>query len=241
MLVWAGPLLADANFRVQPSKKVVVGTILHNPPYVFENPSSGIDIDIIRIAFRHEGLSVRFVHAPLIRVGVLLDAGNVDAMTAHPTRPDQCYLSDDYGYWHNGISVRTDLADAVHGVSDLVSLNVGMFPVAEQVFAKELKGLVDQFASKTLIFSTPPILRLFEYGRIDAYIGDFWGLDYWHYQTAGPDVPPPYTVVHEFPPTARQLCFTDRGLLDAFNKGLAKARESGELDDNLRKYRQPVR
>lgn len=215
-----------------------VGTIKHNPPYVFEEPSAGIDIDSIRASFNSVGVAVEFVHAPLVRLGVLLDLQKIDAMTAFIDDGNTCAKSRTYGHWHDGVAVRRDLAKSVNTMADLEGLHVGMFPAAKKVFAHKLDPHTDKFASETTIFNTPSVLRMLQYARIDAYIGDSWGLDYLVANNSARAVAPPYEVAIKFEPTKRQLCFADDAMRDLFDQGLEQVRSSGRLDRIVAQYRQ---
>ncbi len=229
---------AHSASQETPAELVKVGTIIHNPPYVFENPSAGIDVDIIREAFAYSGISVEFVHAYLSRMGVLLDAGRIDAMTGYRSRADQCELSEPFGFWHNSIVVRSGLDATISGFDDLAGLKVGLFPQAKNVFGQGLVKASANFASETIVFTTPSALRMLSYDRLDAYIGDSWGLDYLFLQTKKANTPLPYRIAHAFAPTPRHLCFTVDGLLAAFNDGLTKLKSSGRMDEIVNQYRE---
>lgn len=229
--------ISHALAQNQPVDPVKVGTIIHNPPYVFENPTAGIDVDIIREAFGHAGMEVEIVHAHLSRIGVLLDAERIDAMTAYRSRSDQCELSEPYGYWHNSIIVRAGLTQEIKSFDDLAGLKVGLFPQAKTFFGLDLVRASASFGNETTVFTTPSALRMLSYDRLDAYVGDSWGLDYLFHQNSEEETVTPYRVAHAFEPTARHLCFTDGDLRIAFNKGLSALQESGKIAEITRRYR----
>ena len=239
--VWcAGILLAPiAHGAVQanqPDITVRVGTIIHNPPYVMENPSSGIDVDTIREAFLAAGVRVEFVHAHLARLGLLLDHQRIDAMTAYRTRPDQCTQSNAFGTWHNGIIVRRGLEKPITSFADLAGLQVGMFLQAKDLFGKALTAHEDSFEGETIVHTTPSALRMLAYGRVDAYIGDSWGLDYLVKDQLHRGEERPYKVAVAFEPTPRQLCFHSDELREAFNTGLKAIRAEGIPAQIISKY-----
>lgn len=232
----------DTSSRPQP---VFVGTILENPPYVMENPSAGIDLDIIRAVFASVGMSVEYIHAPISRVEFLLSEGRIDAMTTFRSSAEQCSNSDIFSHWHDGVSVQLSLASQVTSLEDLKGLRVGMFPGAERVLASIIGDYVPTFGSKVTIFRTPLVLRMLRYGRIDAYIGDFWVLD--HAARTEKDAEEqaeneindglPYKTVVAFPPTPRQLCFRDDRLRQMFNEGLRQLLASDQIGQIQRLYR----
>lgn len=228
---------AHSQSQHSAAERVTVGTIIHNPPYVFENPSAGIDVDIIREAFAHSGIKVEIVHAYLSRMSVLLEAGRIDAMTAYRTVEDKCELSEPYGYWHNGIIARSGLNTKISGFEDLAGLKVGLFPQAKNIFGLDLVKASANFASETTVFTTPSALRMLSYDRLDVYVGDSWGLDYLFRQNAADDEVPPYEVAYAFEPTPRNLCFSVDKHRVAFNEGLTTLRRSGRIEKIIGRYR----
>lgn len=233
-----------ATAQEEPSRLspvVLVGTILENPPYVLENPSAGIDLDIVRAVFARMGTAVDFIHAPISRVEFLLSQGRIDAMTTFRTRTDQCSNGDVFSHWHDGVSVRLSLAGQVTSLEDLAGLRVGMFPGAERVLASIIADHVPAFRSKVTIFRTSLVVRMLRYGRIDAYIGDFWALEHAsRIEEQANEVDEgdlPFKTVLAFPPTPRQLCFRDNTLREIFNTGLRQLQSSGQLEEIQRHYR----
>ena len=241
-LLGSGSVLAQESesFRRAEAKpeEFVVGTILHNPPYVTEHPSSGIDLDIIRAAMAQSGTKVRFVHAPIARVEKLLENGLVDAITTFATIDGLCENSDVFSEWHDGIIVPRDSRFDVRAVSDLAGLKVGMFPGAEQVLASTLDPYAASFGGKVTIFSAPLVLRMLRYQRIDAYIGDFWSIEYAQKNDLEfKNQPRLFDVAVKFDPTPRSLCIRDKQHLALFNEGLAAAKMTGSVSEILAQYR----
>jgi len=216
------------------SAPIRVGTILHNPPYVTENPSSGIDLDTIRTVYGSIGREVAFVHAPLSRVELLLKSGQIDAMTTVGTQKSQCVDSDIFGYWHDGISVPRLSSIKVMSVADLKGLTVGLFPGAETVLTQQLSPHAEGFADRITIYSTDLAVKMLAYERIDAYIGDVWGLEYAYQELSAKgevdtgEQKPFFTAVY-FEPTPRRLCFRDNSQMAQFNDALNLAKTSGAL------------
>lgn len=230
--------LPAEGMQVSPltSNPVRIGTIQHNPPYVIENPSSGIDMDTIRAAFSAVGRDVEFVHAPLTRISSLLRTRRIDGITTLVGMGSQCTLSQVFGYWHDGVVVRRDLDKSVSTIADLASLRVGMFPSASAVFAEKLGPHAASFASETVINSTPSVLRLLQYGRIDAYIGDIWGLEA---LAADEDTAKgyPFRIAMTFEPTPRYVCFLEGEVTEQFNAGLEELNVLGQLARIVNRYR----
>ncbi|TNE63302.1 MAG: transporter substrate-binding domain-containing protein [Alphaproteobacteria bacterium] len=226
----AGAVLADET-------TVGIGVIQHTPPYVTENPSSGLDNEIVRAAFGVEGRAVVFYHAPLSRLASLLVDDKVDAITSFDPQADGCFLSDIFTYWHDGVIVRAELRDKVHSVADLKGLRVGTFPHAEKALGDLLVPYVAGFSAQMAVFRADLVAPMLERGRLDAYIGDLWTVAYAYREAAGdPAKSLPYAVAVEFPPTPRYLCFSDADLVPVFNRGLAEIRKRGIHDAIVGRY-----
>jgi len=224
--VWAQSVPWDVT------RPVLVGTITHNPPYVLENPSAGIDLDLVREAFAHVGVEVEFVHAPLSRVQVLLETGKVDAMTTFRTIDGLCTNSDIISFWHDGITVPVESTAQISSIQDLAGMRVGMFPGAVEVLNYLTPADLATFRSSMIVYDREQLIRVLLYRRLDAYIGDYWALEY-AYQQLASDQPRPYRVAHKFPPTPRRLCIRDEALVARFNAGVAAIKE-GDLADRIR-------
>jgi|GEM_PF-1559170 len=225
------PLWAEPD-TWQQGQPVIVGTITHNPPYVLEDPSSGIDLDMVAEAFSRAGLKVEFVHAPLSRVQVLLSSGKVDAMTTFSTNEDLCINSEIFSYWHDGISVPIESTDQIASVQDLKGMRVGMFPGAVDVLKELTPEDIASFGSSVTVYNRGQLIRMMLYRRLDAYIGDYWALEY-AYQQLAADQPRPFKVAVRFPPTPRRLCVRDPALVKRFNDGV-KALAEGDAAERIR-------
>ncbi len=234
LLALSGPSLAWESDTPswEEGRPVIVGTISHNPPYVLENPSAGIDLDLVKEAFAQTGLEVEFVHAPLSRVQILMEAGKVDAMTTFSTKESLCTNSDVFSYWHDGISVPVESTDAIGSVKDLKGMRVGMFPGAVEVLAYLTPDDVATFGSSVTVYNRNQLIRMMLYRRLDAYIGDYWSLEY-AYQQLASDEPRPFKVAVEFEPTPRRLCVRDKALVERFNEGVA-AISASDLAETVR-------
>ncbi|NVJ98408.1 MAG: transporter substrate-binding domain-containing protein [Alphaproteobacteria bacterium] len=214
-------LVKAADNDVWPADRPVrVGTITNNPPYVLENPSAGIDLDLVAEAFARVGLKVEFHHAPLSRVQVLLETGKVDAMTTFRTNDTLCTNSVVFSHWHDGITVPRDIELEVKTVQDLAGLRVGMFPGAVKVLDNLSDYDISSFAMAMTVYDRNQLIKVLLYRRLDAYIGDYWALDYAFRQLA-PDTPKPYRLAVAFEPTPRRLCVRNAALVERFNQGVA--------------------
>ena len=181
---------------------------------------------------------MEFVHAPIARVEKLLEGGLVDAMTTFRTEPGLCENSDVFSYWHDGVVVPRGNTRGITSLEGLHGLKVGMFPGAERVLAAQLGPHIDQFGKSVMIFSAPLVLRMLSYERVDAYIGDYWSLDYaQQHDLEFKNQQRLFDVVTRFEPTPRRLCIHSPERLKQFNAGLLKAREEGRLADILARYR----
>jgi len=233
LVIVTGPSVVHAD---EP-RTIRVGVIRSNPPYVTENPSAGIDNDIVRAALANAGFQAKFFHAPLGRLDSLFEDNKVEAITTFDPTARKCALSDVFSYWHDGLIVRRGLARKVTSVADLKGLRVGTFPRAEFALGDQLAPYLPSFAKRLTVFRTDLVVPMLDRGRIDAYIGDVWAVQTsFDNQFGIREDQPPYVVAQYFKPTPRWLCFHDEALVKAFDEGLAELKASGRYKAIIEMY-----
>lgn len=216
---------------------ITIGIMNSVPPYVIENPSSGIDIDIIRAAFADIGTTATFIHVPLSRLDGLLADGLADAAVNVTHRP-ACNASKPFNHWHDGLVVARDYADIVKTPADLAGKRFAVFPKAEVVLGPHLGELDLQKEQPIIATEYYMALRLIIRGRIVAYLGDYWALDHLWATLYGDDMEKrPYVIAADFPPSPHALCFADKTLRDRFDTVLARMESDGRIAAIIDSYR----
>ncbi|WCL54833.1 substrate-binding periplasmic protein [Gimibacter soli] len=218
---------------------VTVGIMNSVPPYVIENPSSGMDIDIIRAAFNELGATTTFIHVPLSRLDGLLADKLVNASVTVAPNP-ACAASKPFNHWHDGLVVAREFADAVKTPADLAGKRFAMFPKAATVLGPHLEGLDLQKEQPIIATEYYMALRLIIRGRVVAYLGDYWALDHLWVTLYGDELDKrPYVIAADFPPSPHALCFADRNLRDRFDTILARMKSDGRITAIIDSYRTP--
>ena len=223
---------------------VRIGMPLESPPYIYENPSDGLDVQVIRGVFDWADIKVVFVHAPLVRLPLLLDNGLVDGFISfshvstladggrhyHQTRP--------YSYWRNAIIARSgEMNISVSDWTDRIdTLRIGTFPGADQVLNGE--GGVDRrmLSQAMVIDNSQRAARLLARGRIDIYVGDYWSLGHF-YQSMKAATGHPLRVLYRYEPTPHWLIFDREELARTFDTALSAFECSGAQEALFDQYR----
>lgn len=216
---------AQAEDQPETARPLVIGTMQEVPPYVFEHPSRGIDIDIIRATFSLMEKEVVFMHVPTLRLERLLSSGRADAISANSANVKGCNPSQPFSYWRDAVLVRKGLPKGVYSMIDLAGLNVATFPKAERALGSALKPFIRYFGSYNYLINTDA-LGLLQRGRLDAYIGDRLLVEY-ALKEQGWTGEPPYELAFDLPPTPRLLCFSDKAMAARFDAALAEIQAAG--------------
>ncbi|WCL55480.1 substrate-binding periplasmic protein [Gimibacter soli] len=219
------PQVAQADDQTKKPAPLVIGTMQEVPPYVFEHPSRGIDIDIIRAAFARMGREVVIMHVPTLRLERLLSSGRAHAISVNSADVKGCIPSQPFSYWRDAVLVRKGLPKGVYSMIDLAGLNVATFPKAERALGNALKPFIRYFGSYNYLINTDA-LDLLQRGRLDAYIGDRLLVEY-SLNERGWEGELPYELAFDLPPTPRLLCFSDKAMAARFDAALAEIQAAG--------------
>ncbi|MFC3050715.1 substrate-binding periplasmic protein [Kordiimonas pumila] len=218
-------------------KKLNIAVLLEIPPYIIEENSTGLEPDIIRAVFAEENIAVNFIHVPLARMSAILHDRIVDGVASFITEKGLCDVSDPFVYWHDGVIVRNAVAADVASLDDLAGMRVGSFPNAVFVYPDVINQVHNITPSYVTVHRAQLVVKMFEHGRIDAYIGNYISLNYIHDVEDGHSAEErPFTVVEKFDLYPRTMCFLRPVITDIFNRGLEKLKKKPIYDQILQKY-----
>ena len=208
-----------------------MGTIrigLHDgiPPYVISAPLKGMDISILESVFARTGYKVDFVLAPVRRLPIMFENGQIDAYTTYEQTPAGAFASLPFRHWHDGVIVRRGLGITRDNIDDW---NVGTFPGAVEVMGEVLGPYTEAVRTGTVAESSIQAAKLFSGGRIDAYVGDVFTFFYHYRSVWGSDTPLPQ-ILEFFRPFAQRLIFADEAMQKRFDAALLEARRDGVIE-----------
>ena len=230
------------------AREVRVGVGFAIAPYAIRERDAGLEVDLIRAAFRAVGLEARFVYLPNLRLPMALAEGEVDCLAtsvgydmAERTGRPVFYSAPTVTFRNYAVTL-TERALHINSIADLAGYVVLGFQDAANYlgpeFAAMAKGndlyseLSDQSLQVRMLFSR----------RVDAVISERRVFLYWRNRLKGSpageavDLDRDVTFHPIFPAQNRQVVFVEESLCGEFDKGMAALRESGSFDRIVRAY-----
>lgn len=231
-LIWALHALDASPAQAGERRTIAIGLSSKSPPYVIDlQARTGVDIEIIDAVFSRAGVDVIFHNVPLNRQATVWEETRLDGLTLwHVPDGLSCNLTKPYRYWKDALFV-PDMADYAHvrSVADLAGQRLGTFRGAFDHIA----ALGEGGHTRDSIQEIPYInsaARMLSYGRLDGYVGDYFGIRHALDQS---DTPAPQGVrlVEFYPAEPQYLCFRDKAVADLFDSVMARL--VAEPDDRI--------
>lgn len=222
---------------------ITAGFSINKPPYVLEAGNSGLEVELVKAAFKAAGLEMKPYFAPQIRLHALLENRHLDAVTAtDETIGIMPFYSDVYITYHNyaiTLSSRQDIN--LQRIEDLSKYSVTSFVRAQMILGPRFRDAVINSPK----YSEPPQqstrdLLLYS-GRVDVAVGDQKIFDYYRREVSKlVNVDQAVTYHDLFPTTLYKVGFRSASLRDRFNAGLAIIRKNGQYEAIWNQYKLPV-
>jgi polar amino acid transport system substrate-binding protein len=220
---------------------VTTGFGINKPPYVLEAENSGLEVELVKAAFKAVGIDMKPYFAPQVRLHALMQRRAIDALTATTEQTGvTAFYSDVYISYHNyaiTLSSRKDIN--IQRIEDLANYSVTSFVRAQLVLGPRFRAAV----AKSPKYSEPPqqsVRNLLLYsGRVDVAVGDQRIFDYYRREVSKlVNVDQAVTYHDIFPPTEYKVGFRSAELRDRFNAGLAMIRKNGVYAEISQRYKQ---
>jgi ABC-type amino acid transport substrate-binding protein len=209
---------ADAPVRI------AFGTSL--APYVIEQPPSGIELDLIRLALQKAGLNMAPRFYPQARAPMAFAAGEVDAAaTVTPDGDIKAAYSDVYIEYEDVAITLRDRALTIATPDDLAGHSVAAFQNARQYLGERYRQAVTRSTHYQEFANQIDQNRLLYGDGVDVVISDrhiFSYLDRQLAQSKFPQRPRPVDIHPILGRIAYRVGFHDPALRDRFNQGLAQ-------------------
>lgn len=225
--------------------EISIGVGFALPPYVIQETSSGIEIDILKEAFAVKGHTVKLEFLPNVRTLSFFEEGKLDG--AINVKKDSLllgYYSDDVIAFQN---VAISLKDKNLSIEKIIDLKDSKFHVL--AFQNASKFLGDEFAqvateNKNYLEISDQSLHavILLKKRVDVLISDK-RVFLFHLRNALkskkllPEEQERKVKIHTiFPPTIYSFVFKLEKIRDDFNEGLKVIRENGTYDLIMNRY-----
>lgn len=218
-------------------KPLVIAMGYDKPPYVYNNTSTGLFVDIIRQSFAQSGTKVKFIYLPTRRMLKFAGMTGIDAIGGAPLADAKHCRSTPFMRFEN-VVIYDASAPEIQSIDQMRGKSVVGFQNAKILLGPEFVRNMLQTKFYTELDSQKVQANSFLKGRFDMAVMDRNIFKAWAEKLAAEEgIRRPYKVAKLFPwNTSLGLEFKDYGLCKAFNKGLADLIKSGEVERLRRLY-----
>ncbi|PIW59768.1 transporter substrate-binding domain-containing protein [Shewanella sp. CG12_big_fil_rev_8_21_14_0_65_47_15] len=219
------------------SVSLTIGSVLNCPPYILEDTGSGLEIDIIKAAFREMGLPVNFKFYSRKRQLLYFNKERVDAvMTMSQLNGVRGYWSDSYIEYSNVAISLASRQLKINSIAELQNYSIMAFENAHILLGPEFAAVAEKtnYSEVSNQLSQNNMLYL---GRIDTVVADRYVFTQLN-KLVEKSIDPLQTVSYHlvFPPTPYRIVFHNSVARDIFNRGLAKIKANGVYEALVVQY-----
>lgn len=219
------PLLASAAPPVQ------IGTGYSLPPYAITETARGLELDIVRAAFKEAGLDIHVNFLPPARTLLMLQNQQLDAITTvnEGIGKTNGFWSDSHISYQNYAITLQSSGLQINRIEDLAGHSIAAFQNASLSLGSQYQQAIRLAMSYKEYPNQLQQNKLLYSHRVDIVIADKLVFQYLT-PTMGPGFDASQAVHYHdiFPPTPYKLLFATNDLRQRFNQGLNKIRRNGE-------------
>ncbi|WP_286266701.1 substrate-binding periplasmic protein [Thalassotalea atypica] len=208
------------------------------PPFIIEENGKGLQLEIIREAFKLSEIEVNFVHVPLARHQSSYQKLNFDGIiTMRETQElDGIHFSNPYIFYENVALSLSANKFSIEQVMDLSGKRVAAFQNATKFLGAEYQAAIAQSCHyQEFADQFKQMRNLFE-NKSDIVIADVNIYNYFRKIRRGGIYNKSVSVHHIFPMRGYVAGFRDKIIRDKFIKGVAKLKSNGQYLEILARY-----
>lgn len=215
--------------ELTPDRKIIIASPTARPPYILQDEQSGIELDIIRLAFASEGIKVEFQFSSRNRQLLHFEQRKADAiMTVNEYTGVEGFASNSYISYHNvAISLaKNDLR--ITSIDDLKRYSVVAFLNAQHVMGDTFNNMAQNNPAYLEVSPQEKQNKMLYKERIDIVIADryvFQDLNRMLAKNIDVTASLHYHMIFSGP--AYFISFHDETLKNTFNRGLKTIQASG--------------
>lgn len=230
------------------AQEVRVGIGFAIPPYVIQEKDAGVEVDVIREAFKAAGHEAVFVYLPNLRLPLAFAQGKVDCIAsnaAYDLAKDskrEVFPSDTTVVFQNFAVTIEDRKHSINSIQDLADKRVLGFNNARKYLGAEFAAMAQENTEYAELADQSLQVRMLYSGRVDTIITDKRIFLWWRGKLAGSPLSEtlhlkrPVSFHPIFPSAPRHVAFAIDSLRDAFNDGLEKIRSNGVFAGVVARY-----
>lgn len=218
------------------SKTIVAG--LNKPPYVIEESGEGIQLDLLRSAFKEADFTLSFIHIPFGRGPTGYQQFNADGILTVP--PDfsfpAMYISQPYIYYQNIAVSLLENDFSIKEISDLSGKDIIAFQNAKKYLGEEYNSAATSFMNYREVPEQEKQIELLFLHRTDVIILDISIFKRYLKTHADSELTKPFKVHYIFGERPYSAGFRTAEMRDAFDKNIKEMRENGTYQLIIDKY-----
>jgi len=239
-------LLFFLGFIIWPcfADKILMGVSFSIPPYVIKENDTGIELEILREAFKVKGHTIDVQYLPHARTFLHIKSGKVDGIiNTKEGMVEGVFYSDVVITFQNcAISLAKKKYPDLYNLTFLKDKYIVAFQKASVVFGHEFAKIVN--ANKKYHETAnqkTQLSRLFMERDADFIIMEKNIFRYFRKtekSAIANTYKLPVTFHYIFPPTNYKFAFSDKKIRDDFNLGLKTIKSNGVYERIIKKYEQ---
>jgi len=215
--------------------KIAVGYSL--PPYVIEKENRGIELDIVRESLRLQGINVIPLYVPAARIRYSIENGSSEAaMTVNEDSGIHAFYSNPHIFYQNVVVSIKSRNLKLTSVESLADYSVVAWQDAKLYLGEPYKKSVERCKNYAEMADQLGQVAMIMAGRTDLLVIDRHIFQYFAQSKQLPVAAVPTTIHELFPVSEYKVCFRDKDVRDAFNRGLAQLKKSGRYDEIIEFY-----
>jgi polar amino acid transport system substrate-binding protein len=224
-------------------KEVRIAFTKSMPPYLYENDNRGIELEIIRAAFKSQGINLApYDNIHYVRASKLLKRKRIDAVVSNLN--NQSYKNESTEIFDSTSTLSyMDCAISLAGkkfdyknMSTFEKNTIWAFKSAKEVLGPDFKKAVLQNPNYTENYEQKNMIHMLVKKRVDIVISDRNIFSKTMLDSIG-NKPHLFQFKKLIPKTPRNLKFHDKTLRDKFNKGLKQIKKNGTYNEIIKKYK----
>lgn len=214
-----------------------VGVGMALPPYIIQESSSGIELEILRQALP-ASYNIKLVYLPFARLKVSLTDGTTDAVTPvnESAGIKNAFYSDSHIKYQNVAITLKSRGLKINSISDLSKLRIVAFQDATLYLGPDYAAMAKANAGYSEFSAQENQVKMLFSERTDAIVMDINIYKYFKSQIKDVDVSKEISIAEIFQPTDYKVAFKNKESATNFNAGLAKLKNSGAYAAILNKY-----
>ena len=228
------------------ARSVTLGISFSIPPYVILEDDSGLELDIIKEAFRISGHDVIPLYMPLGRSFKLYENNQLDGVINVKKGMVKGYYSSDVITFQNCVITLRKNEFKIDSIAALKGKRVVAFQNAKKLLGLPFSEVIGELAYYREVAKQILQVNMLFLDRVDAVILDRNIFDYFRRKVyESTDIPQQLIakkVIYHciFKPAKYKLAFHDEVLRDDFDKGLKVIRDNGTYANIQRSYQDRI-